>query len=101
MAADSTAEPVVLEGTGELVTDTESLAGYLAKVNDKYGVEYDLTMIDPEVQATFRITPRSVFGMREEEFSESPTRWIFGTRLFAGWPERVPPRWTGPVGCLG
>jgi PPOX class probable F420-dependent enzyme len=78
LAADSTQEPIVLEGTGELVTDTEELTGYLKRLNGKYGTDYDMNMIDPAVQATFRVTPTSVFAMREEEFSESPTRWIFG-----------------------
>ena len=34
-------------------------------------------MIDPAVQATFRIRPRWMFGMRQEDFNGSPTRWVF------------------------
>ncbi|MDI5978866.1 pyridoxamine 5'-phosphate oxidase family protein [Amycolatopsis magusensis] len=75
--AENTEQPVVLEGTAELVTDEESLTPYIGLVNEKYGTDYSTAMIDPAVQATFRIRPRWVFGMLQEDFNGSPTRWVF------------------------
>ena len=46
-------------------------------MNAKYGTSYEPSFLDPDVNATFRITPEVVFGLTEEDFAGSPTRWVF------------------------
>ena len=46
-------------------------------MNAKYGTSYEPSFLDPDVNATFRITPEVVFGLTENDFVGSPTRWTF------------------------
>ena len=46
-------------------------------MNTKYGTSYDPSFLDPDVNATFRISPEVVFGLTEDDFAGSPTRWTF------------------------
>jgi PPOX class probable F420-dependent enzyme len=70
-------EPVVVEGLAEVVTDPAALATLLALENAKYGTDYSMELLDPAVNATMRVRPRWVFGLVEEDFTGSPTRWVF------------------------
>jgi PPOX class probable F420-dependent enzyme len=69
--------PVVLEGTAELVTDREDLVRVLAWENAKYETDYSLDMLDPKENSCFRVRPRWAFGIRHGDFTGSPTRWRF------------------------
>ena len=77
ITTDDALEPVVMEGTGEIVQDTEAISSFLKEMNAKYGTSYEPSFLDPDVNATFRITPEVVFGLTEEDFAGSPTRWTF------------------------
>ena len=77
IATDNALEPVVVEGSAEVVTDTEELQGFVAATNAKYDVDYSVDFYDPTVNATYRVRPRVVFGLVEAEFTGSPTRWTF------------------------
>ena len=57
--------------------DTEAISSFLKEMNAKYGTSYEPSFLDPDVNATFRITPEVVFGLTEEDFAGSPTRWTF------------------------
>jgi PPOX class probable F420-dependent enzyme len=70
-------DPVVLEGTAQIVTDLDRIAEFLAASNRKYEVDYGLDFLDPAVNATVRVTPRSAFALREADFTGSPTRWAW------------------------
>ncbi len=70
-------QPVVLEGVAELVTDAADLARMLELENTKYETTYGMDMLDPALNAAFRVRPRWVFGLREDDFTGSPTRWEF------------------------
>ena len=61
----------------ELVSKPEDLKRFLAVVNQKYVTTYGLDMVDPTVNCTFRMRPVSVFGLRTDDFTGSPTRWVF------------------------
>ena len=74
---DNALEPVVLEGVADLVTDLDAIAGFLAPLNAKYATSYPLEFLDPAVNASFRVRPSSVFSLTEEDFTGSPTRWVF------------------------
>lgn len=77
VATDDAREPVVVEGLAELVTELDEIAGFLQAVNRKYSTNYDLAFLSPEQNASFRVRPAWVFGLTEEDFSGSPTRWTF------------------------
>jgi PPOX class probable F420-dependent enzyme len=70
-------DPVVLEGTAEVVADLDLIAEFLAATNEKYQTSYGIDFLDPAVNATVRVTPRSVFALREADFTGSPTRWAW------------------------
>lgn len=78
VTTEDTQEPVVVEGAAEMVTETAALAGFLASVNAKYGTGYSMELVDPAVNATVRVRPRWAFGLKQDDFNGSPTRWVFG-----------------------
>jgi general stress protein 26 len=77
VTTDQAREPVVLEGHAELVVDRERLAEVLSAENTKYGTDYGPELLDPDVNASFRIVPHWAFGLAEDDFSGSPTKWVF------------------------
>ncbi len=77
VSTEDARNPVVVEGIAEVVTEDKSLRRMLALVNEKYRTEYTMELLDPNVNATVRVRPRWVFGLREGDFTGSPTRWVF------------------------
>src|SRR4029077_7673419 len=77
LATEDTPNPVIVEGTAELVTSPRELATMLALENAKYSTDYGIETLDPAVNSSFRVTPRWVFGMETADFIGSPTRWDF------------------------
>jgi len=69
--------PVVVEGVAALVTDPKTLARVLAWENAKYETDYSIDMLDPALNACFRVTPTWAFGIEQGDFTGSPTRWEF------------------------
>jgi PPOX class probable F420-dependent enzyme len=70
--------PVVVEGTAELLNEHADLETLLAVENAKYGTSYGMEMLDPTENSAFRVRPGWVFGLSAERFIETPTRWRFG-----------------------
>ncbi|HYU39308.1 MAG TPA: pyridoxamine 5'-phosphate oxidase family protein [Acidimicrobiia bacterium] len=79
VATENAWEPVVIEGIAGVVTDHDSLARFIALENEKYGTDYSVDFLDPDVNATYRIQPSWVFSLTEDDFEGSPTRWSFET----------------------
>jgi hypothetical protein len=77
VATDNAWEPVVIEGVATVVTDHDALVRYIRLENEKYGTDYSVDFLDPEVNATFRIAPSWAFSLTEDDFEGSPTRWSF------------------------
>jgi PPOX class probable F420-dependent enzyme len=77
IATDDPYEPVVVEGTAEVVTDPVALRGFLDAMNTKYETSYGESFLDPAANASMRLRPEKVFGLREKDFTSSPTRWTF------------------------
>jgi hypothetical protein len=75
IATDDPSEPVVVEGVAELVDDLAMLRQVLDLENAKYSTDYGIEMLDPAVNATFRVRPERVFGLLASDFTGSPTRW--------------------------
>ena len=77
MSTADALNPVIMEGQVELLTDDESIARAIALVNEKYGTNYDVSFQDPNVNRTFRFSPSVAFGLLENDFAGSPTRWTW------------------------
>ena len=75
ITTDNAVEPVVVEGSASLVTDTQSLSAFLEHMNEKYDAGMVMDFLDPAVNATFRVRSRCAFALNEKEFANSPTRW--------------------------
>jgi PPOX class probable F420-dependent enzyme len=77
ITTDNADDPVVVEGTAEIVTDGVCIARVIELINEKYSTEYAVDFLDPTTQATVRIRPRWAFGLLQADFEGSPTRWEF------------------------
>ncbi|MBO2453887.1 pyridoxamine 5'-phosphate oxidase family protein [Actinomadura barringtoniae] len=69
--------PVVIEGRAEIVTDPVDLQRFIDMVNAKYDTGYRVDFLDPEVNAVVAVRPQWAFGLQQEDFKGSPTRWGF------------------------
>jgi hypothetical protein len=77
IATDNAWEPVVVEGTAEVVTDHDALVRFIALENEKYETDFGVEFLDPSANATFRVSPSWAFSLTEDDFEGSPTRWVF------------------------
>ncbi len=77
LATDNPLEPVVVEGSAELVVDDPILAAVLAEENAKYHTHYGPEVLDPEVNSWFALQFEHVFGLTSADFTGSPTKWSF------------------------
>jgi PPOX class probable F420-dependent enzyme len=77
VSTEDTENPVVLEGTVELVTEPEWLVRFVGVVNLKYRTEYSVDFFSPDKAAVGRVRPRRAFGLMSSDFDGSPTRWTF------------------------
>ena len=77
LATEDAANPVIVEGRGEIVRDPESIARVIALMNAKYDTDYPVEFLDPAANATIRVRPAWAFGLAEGDFTGSPTRWTF------------------------
>lgn len=75
---DNPNEPVVLSGAAERVPAREADAAFTEAVNAKYETAYAVDFF--LANATFRLRPDTAFGLVQEDFTGSPTRWTFPPR---------------------
>lgn len=80
VAGDDTEDPVVVEGVAQVARDPAEIARFLDRLNAKYATSYAVDFLDPEVNATVRMRPTVAFGLRQADFSGSPTRWSWPVR---------------------
>lgn len=78
LTTDDAQQPVVVEGTAERVTDPDRLRAFAAAVDAKYDTDYGVEFYDPAVNGVWRVAPAWAFGLVQDDFSGSPTRWTFG-----------------------
>ena len=69
--------PVVVEGMATLVQDRDALQKVLDWENAKYRTDYTMEMLDPVTSSCFRVAPVWAFGLKQGDFTGSPTRWEF------------------------
>lgn len=66
-------DPLVVNGIAEIVTAPDAIA----QMVELYVRKYPEAPPDPVENPIFRVRPSRVFGLVEEEFTTSPTRWTF------------------------
>jgi PPOX class probable F420-dependent enzyme len=76
VTTDNPREPVVVEGRASRVSDEAGNATFAGMLNVKYETEYAVDFL--LANASFRLWPSWAFGLLQEDFSGSPTRWEFG-----------------------
>ncbi|HSS94343.1 MAG TPA: pyridoxamine 5'-phosphate oxidase family protein [Candidatus Dormibacteraeota bacterium] len=77
VTTEDASNPVVVEGTAQLLTDPKHLELLLSLENAKYETDYKIDLLDPAVNSSFRVRPRWAFGIANGDFEGSPTRWEF------------------------
>jgi len=77
MSTEDPRNPVVLEGSAEIVTEGAVILHFLHLMNAKYDTDYGPDFLDPAKNASVRVRPRWAFGVAEGDFGGSPTRWEF------------------------
>jgi len=77
IATEDPGDPVVIEGSAELVTHAGDLETMVTLENAKYGTELTVDFFNPDMNSVFRVRPRWVFALRHDDFTGSPTRWVF------------------------
>jgi PPOX class probable F420-dependent enzyme len=78
LTTDDAQNPVVVDGVAEQVVEPARIAAFLDAVNRKYGTDLGADFLDPEVNGTFAVRPRTVIALTHGDFTGSPTRWRFG-----------------------
>ena len=78
LTTDDAQQPVVVEGDAERVTDLDRVRAFAAAVDAKYDTDYGVGFYDPAVNGVWRVAPAWAFGLVQDDFSGSPTRWTFG-----------------------
>lgn len=69
---DNVEEAVILEGTAERLRDSKIPQQAFADYKAKYS--WDL---DPKRGPVWKVTPKTVFAMPEQQFPEAVTKWVF------------------------
>ena len=77
LSTDNPAEPVVVHGRAQRVTDRGELVAMLAAENTKYGTSYGPEAVDPASNSVFALRPEWVFALDTSDFAGSPTRFAF------------------------
>jgi hypothetical protein len=77
ISTDNAYEPVVIEGHAQPIEGLAELERFVDAVNRKYQTDYGLDFFAQPTNACFRVRPDWAFGLREADFTGSPTRWTF------------------------
>jgi PPOX class probable F420-dependent enzyme len=77
VTTEDASDPVIIEGTAQVMTDDKSIRRALDLMNEKYHAGIEISFLDPERNSTIAVRPGKVIGMRHGDFTGSPTRWRF------------------------
>jgi hypothetical protein len=77
VTTDDTRRPLIIEGVAVRVTDDEATVRFTDAVNTKYGSDYTVDFF--RGTHVFTVRPERAFGLDEDRFAETPTRWTFPT----------------------
>ena len=70
-------QPVLVQGQVEIVREQALIQVFLDATNAKYAQNFEIDFLDPDVNPTIKLAPRTVIALREADFTGSPTRWTF------------------------
>jgi nitroimidazol reductase NimA-like FMN-containing flavoprotein (pyridoxamine 5'-phosphate oxidase superfamily) len=73
ICSDNSAEAVVVEGTVKLIDSPEALAPVFAAYKKKYKMD-----VSGMGEPLYRVRPSVAFGLFENKFVNTATRWMFG-----------------------
>jgi general stress protein 26 len=77
VSTEGAMDPVVIEGHARFSADEATIRRVLGLMNDKYHTDIEPSFLDPARNATIGVRPEKVIGMRHDDFTGSPTRWVF------------------------
>jgi len=77
VTTEDASDPVIIEGTARIVTETPVIQRVVDLMNAKYHSDITLDFLNPEKNATIGVRPRRVFSMLHSDFTGSVTRWAF------------------------
>jgi hypothetical protein len=77
VTTDDALNPVVVQGMTSRVTDLTGVQAFVDAVNVKYDTDYGIDFFDPELNGVYRVEPTWAFGLLQDDFEGSPTRWTF------------------------
>ncbi|TDO45924.1 pyridoxamine 5'-phosphate oxidase [Kribbella sp. VKM Ac-2527] len=77
---DDAANPVIIEGYAAPVEDRAAIAAFADWADTKYQTKYGVAFYGDPANACFRIEVVSAFGLSGDDFTGSPTRWVFQGR---------------------
>jgi PPOX class probable F420-dependent enzyme len=77
VTSDDAYRPVVVDGVAEVHRDDASIRRFVDALNVKYETNMAYDFQDPEVNATIRVAIDTAFGLDEDDFTGTPTRWRF------------------------
>ena len=63
----------MVNGVTEQVMTANLLKSFVECINEKYGTDYSVDLMDTAVNACFRVSPSWVFALDEADFTGSPT----------------------------
>jgi PPOX class probable F420-dependent enzyme len=78
VTTEDASDPVIVEGTAQITTDQARIRHALDLMNAKYHADIEIDFLDPARNCTIALRPDKVIGMRHDDFTGSPTRWVFG-----------------------
>lgn len=77
ITTDDAYHPVIIDGRVEVHTDDEAIHAFVDALNAKYATSYGYDFQDPAQNATLRVVAHTAFGLDEDDFTGTPTRWHF------------------------
>lgn len=77
LTTDDAVDPVVVQGAASQVVDAPGIGAFARALNAKYGTSYDHSFFDPEVNGSYRVALTWAFALVQDDFTGSPTRWVF------------------------
>jgi len=75
---DDAVNPVIVDGTAVLVDDRDAIANFAEWADSKYATNYGVEFFGDPANACFRVDAVSAIGLSGDDFTGSPTRWVFG-----------------------
>jgi hypothetical protein len=77
VTTDNPAEPVIIDGVANHVTDLRLITRFAAAMDTKYHGNSGVEFYGSDVNACFRVQPETIFALSTDDFTGSPTRWRF------------------------